>query len=119
MDELSDEQIQQLMDLGIIPDKQDILLDQIKQAQSLRYGSKAPEMRGQAGGYSTAASPLEFLAYTLQGRQANKELEQLRAKQEELLKQQASGRKDYFRHLYPKRQPSTPLSPYDMEGGYE
>lgn len=115
-EDLTDEEIQQLIALGIIPDERADLEDQIKQAQSLRYG-RGPQMYGN-GNVQTAASPLEFLGYTLQGMKADKDLSRLRAQQEAMLKQQAMGRKLYFDALRRKQNP-IPGDPYDMSGAVE
>lgn len=114
LDDMSDEELEQLIALGIIPDKQSILDQQIKTAEQLRYGNK-PEMR-HGGRVSTAAHPLEFLAAGLEGHKAGKQLEELRKKQEELLQQQVLGRKTFFDRL---RSPSQPPGLGPMPGDEE
>lgn len=94
--EMSEEEIQQLIALGIIPDKQSDIKDQIAQAQALRQ--KVPEMRGN-GRVQVAANPLEFLGQGIQNYKAGKTIEDLRKKQEELLQQQVAGRGKFFQAL--------------------
>lgn len=105
-DEMSDEELQQLIALGVIPDKQDALSQQMKIAEQLRYHNK-PEMRGN-GRVQTAANPLEFLFAGLEGRKAGKELEALRKQQDELLGKQVAGRTSFFKNLRGRRQPPVP-----------
>lgn len=116
-DEMSDEEIQQLIELGIIPDKQSNLSDQLKTAERLRYGNM-PQMR-QAGNVSVAANPLEFLTSGIQGYRAGKDIEELRKRQEELLQQQVFGRSAFFRALRnrqkPQQNPGLGAMPYDGE----
>lgn len=94
LDNLSEEQLQQLMQLGAVPDQQTYLDEQIKQAQRIR-NSQAPQ------GYDTgrvyvAASPLEHLAHAMEGIKANKDLKNLRQQQQDLLAQQVAGRTSYM-----------------------
>lgn len=115
-EELTDEQIRQLMELGIIPDQQSALQDQMRMAQELRYNN-APEMRGN-GRVQTAANPLEFLAAGMQSYKAGKELEEIKKRQAELLDKQVQGRSLYYKNLrrpqLPPTQPDVPL-----DGGEE
>lgn len=97
LDNLTEEQLQQLMQLGAIPDEQSSLEDQIKQAQMIR-NRRAPSGTD-TGRVYVAASPLEHLAYALQGIKAGKDLEKLRGEQQSLLKQQTSGRQAYIEAL--------------------
>lgn len=97
-DEMSDEQIQQFIALGIIPDQQSALDRQMAIAEKLRYG-QGPQMRGEGGRVQTAANPLEFLSHGIQGYKAGKELDTLRKKNEDLLQQQVQGRKSFYQAL--------------------
>lgn len=92
---LSDEQIQQLMQLGIIPDEQNELQKQMEQAQSLKTAA-APQGATVRNGIYVAASPLEHIARVAQGIKASKELDKLRDQQQSLLQDQVSGRQSYF-----------------------
>jgi hypothetical protein len=103
-EEMTDEELQQLMALGIIPDQQGALEKQMALAEQLRYRNN-PEMRGN-GRVQTAAHPLEFLASGIQGYKAGKQIEELRKKQDELLQQQVSGRKLFYQNL--RKRPSQP-----------
>ena len=95
--EMTDEQLQQLMELGIIPDQQGQLSEQMALAQKLRHGN-TPQMR-QGSRVSTAAHPLEFLAAGLEGHKAGKQMEELSKQQAELLRKQVEGRKLFFQQL--------------------
>lgn len=106
MDDMSDEELQQLIALGIIPDKQGMLDQQIKTAEALRYGS-TPEMRGNSR-VQTAANPLEFLVAGIEGHRAGKKLDELRKSQEDLLKEQVAGRTNYFKKLRGRQPASQP-----------
>lgn len=90
---LSEDQIQELMALGIIPDQQASLQGQIDTAQALR------DRQGPQGTYTgrvyVAASPLEHLAHAMQGIKAGRQIKDLRAQQQELLAQQIRGRGTY------------------------
>jgi hypothetical protein len=107
--ELSDEELQQLIELGIIPEQTSSLDKQIATAEALRYGA-GPEMRGN-GRVQTAANPLEFLAHGLQGYRAGKDLEELRNQQAEMLRQQTEGRKLFYRKMFPGTQQDPGLGP--------
>ncbi len=112
--EMTDEQLEQLIALGIIPDKQSILDKQIATAEQLRYG-QGPQMQGN-GRVQTAANPLEFLAHGIQGYRAGKDLKDLREQQAEMLRQQTAGRKAFFQQLQNRKpKPEEPVLPYTGE----
>ena len=113
MDELSDEDIQQLIALGIIPDQQNDIQQQIALAEKLRYGGM-PQMQGNAR-VQTAASPLEFLATVLQGRQANKQIEDLRKQQNQLLQDQVAARTKFYQALRRRGTPASPAPQTDFD----
>jgi hypothetical protein len=123
LDNLTEDQLQELMNLGIIPDQQTSLDEQINQAQRVR-NREAP--RGyDTGRVYVAASPLEHLAYALNGIKAEKDLKNLRSEQQGLLSQQASGRMTYLdallgrlragrgNHSYAVKSPSMADVPFD------
>lgn len=90
--DMTDEQLQQLTQLGIIPDKQKTLENQMKIAQALRY-QQSPGMSGNWGSrVQTAASPLAMIAHMAQQYQGGQQMKQNQAKQDALLDQQAKGR---------------------------
>jgi hypothetical protein len=92
-EEMSEEEIQQLMALGIIPEELEHIKGQMAEANALR--NKMPEMRGNDR-VQTAAHPLEFAVQAFQGIKSGKELERLRAEQSGLLQKQVKGRGDYY-----------------------
>jgi hypothetical protein len=107
-DDMTDEQIQQLMELGVIPEQQNGLQQQMDIAKKLRYDNM-PQMRGEGGRVQTAANPLEFLASGIQGYKAGKDMDELRKKQDGLLQQQVQGRKLFYQALRGNRgQPQQP-----------
>jgi hypothetical protein len=94
LDNLSEEDLQKLLQLGVIPDEQSSLDDQMKQAQMIR-NRQAP--RGtDTGRVYVAASPLEHIAYAMQGIKAGRDMDKLRDQQQSLLQQQISGRQSYM-----------------------
>lgn len=94
---LSEEDIQQLMELGIIPDQMQGLQTQMESAQKLR-DRRAPQGTD-TGRVYVAASPLEHAAYAMQGIKAGKDLDRLRAQQQALLEKQVSGRSRFFNSM--------------------
>lgn len=121
-DEVSEEELMQLMALGVIPDQQNLLKEQMAEATALRSKSQAgPEMRGNSR-VQTAANPLEFVASYLGNRKAGKELDALRKQQNDLLQQQVKGRSAYYNALRRRGGPpaaGVPLNPNDLGSGYE
>lgn len=108
---LSDEDIQALMELGVIPDQQKSLDSQIEIAQALK-DRKAP--RGQTVGPSgvyVAASPLEHAAYAAQGIMAGRDMKKARLEQQSLLAKQIKGRSKYFQKMIdtPERRAAAPF----------
>lgn len=94
LDNLSEEDLQKLLELGSVPNEQSSLNDQIKQAQMLR-NRQAPQGTD-TGRVYVASSPLEHMAYAIQGIKAGRDLKNLRAQQQDLLKQQTQGRLSYM-----------------------
>lgn len=100
---LSEEDLQQLMDLGVIPQKQDALAVQLAQATKLR-NQQGPQGRD-SGRVYTAASPLEHIAHAAQGIQAGREMKRIGQQQEQLAKDQVAGRTAFLRAMYGKKPP--------------
>jgi hypothetical protein len=92
--DLTDEDIDKLVALGEIPDKQSFLQQQLATAQGIRDQPLNTLTQGRR--VSTAATPLGMLGQIgtkmIGGYQAN----QLGNQRQNLLDQQASGRKAYF-----------------------
>lgn len=91
---LSDEEIQQLLDLGILDEESANLQKQYDQAAMLR-NREMPGMR-YAGRVAVAANPLEFLTQAYQGYRAGQDMDELRRQQQALLQQKTQGRKTFF-----------------------
>lgn len=103
MDELSDEEVNMLISLGIVPDKSKSLDDQLASAQALRADAMhGPEMRGNYR-VQTAANPLEFLAKGIQGYRAGKDIKDIQGQQQDLMSQTTDARKAFFEALRRKR----------------
>lgn len=95
LENLSDDQIQQLISLGVIPEQQDALQQQIKQAESLR-DAQAPQGSYSRGGIYVAASPLEHIARVMQGLKAKNDLKGLYQQQQDQFGQQVQGRQAFL-----------------------
>jgi hypothetical protein len=94
---LSDEDIQQLMSLGIIPDEMNDINSQMEIANKIR--TRTPPTGTDTGRVYVAASPLEHIAYAAQGIKAGRDLKKLRLDQQALLAQQIRGRSKYFQKM--------------------
>lgn len=94
---ITDEEAQMLMELGIIPEQLDSLSSQIDQAQKLR-NRKGPEGT-YAGRVYVAANPLEHIAHAVQGIKAGRDIDRMRAEQQALLQRQVAGRSSYLDKL--------------------
>jgi hypothetical protein len=94
LSDLSDEDINKLVAIGEIPDKQSLLNQQMKSALSLR--DRPLNMLTQGNRVSTAATPLGALGQVASGVLANRRVNDLGQQQQGLLQQQTAGRKAYF-----------------------
>lgn len=111
-EELSDDDINMLIGLGIVPEAGKSLEAQLATAQQLRQDAmNGPEMRGNVR-VQTAANPLEFLAKGVQGYRAGKDIKDIQGKQDELLGQTTAGRKAFFDAL--RRKKSMPSGIQDI-----
>jgi hypothetical protein len=93
-EDATDEQIQQMIELGIIPAQMGAIDQQMAQAQAVR-NRQGPQGRDN-GRVFVAANPLEHVMHAAQGIKAGKDIEDLKRKQEELLRQQVRGRMQFF-----------------------
>lgn len=100
---LSEEELQQLMDLGVIPQKQDALALQLAQATKLR-NSPGPQGRD-SGRVYTAASPLEHIAHAAQGIKAGRDMKRVEQEQKDLMASQVQGRSQFLKAMYGKKPP--------------
>ena len=94
MQELSDDDLAQLIQLGVIPEEQAQLMKQAQQAQMLQQ-RPGPQMRGEGGRVQTAANPLEFIGAGLQQYAGMRNEKKAMSKLDELRKQQLQGRQLY------------------------
>jgi len=91
---LTDEQIQELMSLGAIPGKEQILQQQMRNASLLR-NSPMPQGRD-SGRVYTHANPLEALGNVAEKALGAYQMRNINSQQQALIGQQTSGRKRYF-----------------------
>lgn len=100
LENLTPEQIQQLVALGVIPDKQGDLSQQYEIANQLR-SQATPDMRGN-GRVMVAANPLEHLGTGLQRYAGQRDMKRIEGEQDALRKQQTAGREMFLRnYLFP------------------
>lgn len=90
MDDFSPEQLNQLMALGAVPDKQSLILRQMAQADKLR---NAPVQSGGMAGRVYVADPLGAAVQGIKGARANNTYKSLEGKYEGTLNDQTSARK--------------------------
>ena len=90
LENLSPEQLKQLMELGIIPDELSALDRQYKSADALR-GTAMPEGRD-SGRVYTAANPMEAVGSLMKQYAGNRDVKKIEGKQDALLQKQLEGR---------------------------
>lgn len=98
LQELSDEDLAKLVELGAIPEQQAALAKQMQQARMLQQQA-GPEMRGNSR-VQTAANPLEFLGTGLQQYAGMRQGKETQAKLDALQKQQMMGRQLYAQKAF-------------------
>jgi hypothetical protein len=107
LENLSPEQIQQLVALGVIPDEQSDLQQQYQIANELRT-TPTPQMYGN-GRIMVAASPLEHIAVGLQRYKGMKDMKDIQEQQKLLREAQVRGRTDFLKqYMGPPRPMSLP-----------
>lgn len=115
LEDLSEEEIAQLMELGILDDQQGILSDQLAQAQAMR---NAPGPQGRdSGRVYTAASPIEHAVHVYQGYKAGQDIKELADKQNAILDQQLQGRKSFLDALRRRNNPGLGMLPSRNDEG--
>lgn len=103
LEDLTEDEIAQLMELGAIPQEQEQLLSSLSQARELR---NRPGPQGYDGGrVYTAASPLEHAAHAFQSIKAGKQIDDLLKQQQENLLKQTDGRTAFLKAL--RRKPKS------------
>ncbi len=101
--DLTEDEISQLMELGVIPEEQKSLAEQLFQARELRYGQGPQGI--DSGRIFTAANPLEHAVHAYQGIKAGRQIDELLKKQQENLLKQTEGRSAFLKAL--RRKPAT------------
>jgi hypothetical protein len=117
--DLTDDQLAQLTQLGIVPGKQDNLNQQMKLAMALR-GTAMPGMNGGFGSrVQTAPNPLQYLSSGLQQVMGARQMKKIQGQQSDLLNQQAAGRLMMAKLLRGKNVPpaTLPTGPQDEDPG--
>ena len=100
LENMTPEQIEQLIALGVIPEQQSDLQQQMKMANELR-NTKSPEMYGN-GRVMVAANPLEHLGVGLQRYAGQRDMKNIQQQQKDLRDQQVAGRSDFMKnYLFP------------------
>lgn len=98
---MSEEQIQQLVSLGVIDEQMAENARQMAVQEGLRY-QKSPEGRD-SGRVYTAANPLEHIGAGLQQYNAMKKMKELEAQRGTMQSQQTAGRGTYWDLLRGKK----------------
>lgn len=97
LEDLSPEELEQLVALGVIPDKMSHLDRQYQQAAKLR-NTEMPGMEGN-GRVMVAASPLAHLSAGIDRYMGMKDMKSIEAGQGSLMREQVSGRNKYLQAL--------------------
>ena len=96
MDDLTPEQLEQLIALGIIPDEQAGLNQQMDQANQLR---NTPIPKGGMAGRVYVGDPFGALAAGFDRYQGNKQIKQIQGQQKDLMDKQMQARMAYVNLL--------------------
>lgn len=102
LEQMTDEDLQKLVELGVIDENMAENQRQMRLAEQLRYQA-SPEGR-MAGRVYVAANPLEHLGKGLEQWNAQKRMKELETQRGEMGKQQTEGRKSYWDILRGMRQ---------------
>jgi hypothetical protein len=100
---MSEEELAQLVQLGVIDENMAENARQMKLAEQLRYGTAGPEGRN-AGRVYVAANPLEHLGRGLEQWNAQKRMKELEAQRGEMQGKQTQARGTYWDLLRGQRQ---------------
>lgn len=110
MDDLTPEQLEQLIALGVIPDEQAMLMQQMEQANALR---NAPIPKGEMAGRVYVANPWGALASGYDRYQGAKQGRAVADRYGQTLKDQTAARMAYVNAL--RRQPGIPQVPQGVQ----
>jgi hypothetical protein len=113
MDDLTPEQLQQLIELGVIPDEQQMLMKQMQSAQQLR---DTPIPKGGMAGRVYVADPLGAVAAGVDRYQGHKQMQGLDQKYGATLDKQTAARSKYAQMIQQLRQPTQPVDPMGNAG---
>lgn len=97
MPEMTPEMLQQLMEMGVMPDQLDDIKQQMATAQGIR-DREGPQGRGMGRIYQ-AANPLEHIADFMQKRKAAGEIKDLEGQRGDIYGKQSAGRGMFARML--------------------
>lgn len=109
MQDMSDEDLAQIVGMGGNADQQEMLKKQLANAQALQ-GRPMPEMRGN-GRVQTAANPMEFVGNLMQQYAGQRREKDAMSKIDALQKQQTMGRQLYANKMFdtPYRRSTQPF----------
>lgn len=103
LEDLTEDEIAQLMQLGAIPQEQASIAEQLSQARQLR--NREGPQGIDTGRIYTAASPIEHAVRAYEGIKAGRQIDDLLKKQQENLLKQTEGRTAFLKAL--RRSPKT------------
>lgn len=111
LENLSEEDIRLLMELGVIPEQMNQLEKQFSIAEGLR-NTPNPEMR-YAGRVGVAANPMEFIGKGLREYAGIRDMKNIQKQKDDLIRQQSEARNRYVQaYLNPKgRMPASAANP--------
>lgn len=112
LSEFSPEQLQQLIELGILDDQGNIIDGQLKTAEALRYGGTP---KGTDLGYTyKAADPLEHIASMYEKYDAGKKIDELRKEQTGIMDKQTAARNMFLQKILRGGAPQTQSGPPNL-----
>lgn len=118
LETLSEEDLQELVSLGVIDENMAENARQMALAEKLRYGTPGPEGR-QAGRVYVAANPLEHLGRGMEQWNAQKKMGELEKQRGTMQGQQTQGRQNYWDLIRGMRQKPVDLSTVEPAPTYE
>jgi hypothetical protein len=95
LEQMSEEELQKLVELGVIDDNMAENARQMRLAEELRYATPTPEGR-QAGRVYVASNPLEHIGKGMQQWNAQKRMDELEKERAGMGQQQTAGRQSYW-----------------------
>lgn len=113
LSKMSEEELQQLVQLGVIDENMAENSRQMKLAEQLRYGTPSPQGI-QAGNVYVASNPLEHIGRGMEQWTAQKRMKDLEKQRGEMQGQQTAGRQTYWDLLRGRRRKPQDFSGIEM-----